>query len=274
VARRYNAAVNSPEAMTCTRVLAAGALAVLSMSCSTTSTPTSPAAPAPAPAATSVQASEALGSATLPDAVDWRERGVVAPVKNQGACQSSWAFSATGALESLVAIKSGTLQILSEQQLVDCSFRDGNGGCRGGTIAGAFEYIRQKGGLASQASYPYTGREGTCKQRDPVPETSFSSLIHVRRGDEQALAAAVAQGPVAAELDGRWFESYRRGVMNAPCGRSLEHAVLIVGYGTDGAAPYWLIRNSLGSGWGESGYFRLLRGQNKCGIADAAVQLR
>src|SRR5262249_15865431 len=107
------------------------------------------------------------------DSIDWREKGAVTPVKNQGQCRSSWAFSATGALEGLVQIKTGSLHSFSEQDLVDCSRGFGNQGCNGGEPLFAFRYIHKNGGLPDESLYHYTGRDGTCKHPTVVPESGI-----------------------------------------------------------------------------------------------------
>ena len=197
--------------------------------------------------------------------VDWRTKGAVTPVKNQGPCGSAWAFSATGALEGLGAISGKGLDNLSEQQLIDCSRSDGNAGCNGGTPDRAFEWD-ERHGPASEASYPYTARDGACKIANAVLPPIFR-VVRIPQGDEQALAAAVAEQPVSVAVDASGgFQSYHGGVFQGPCGRVPNQDVLIVGF----TPTYWIVKNSWGTGWGASGYIFMARGKNLCGIADFA----
>ena len=94
--------------------------------------------------------------------VDWRQSGKVNSVKNQGSCGSCWAFSAVSSVESMHAIKTGSLQRGSEQQLVDCSHTY-NYGCQGGMYDRAWNDLRTMGGLQTESSYPYTGAQGSCR---------------------------------------------------------------------------------------------------------------
>jgi C1A family cysteine protease len=206
----------------------------------------------------------------LPTSVDWTTQGVVTPVKNQGDCGSCWSFSATGSTECEYAIKTGTLNSLSEQQLVDCSYAEGNLGCDGGDMDAAFKYIIKEGGLCSEDEYPYTGKDGTCKATScGTKYNSITSYTDVTVDDEDALQAAVANGcvSVAIEADQYAFQYYSSGVLTGTCGTSLDHGVLVVGYGTDGSQDYWKVKNSWGTTWGEEGYVLICRACDKNGKA-------
>jgi C1A family cysteine protease len=204
----------------------------------------------------------------LGDSLDWRTKGAVTPVKDQGQCGSCWAFSTTGAVEGANQIKSGTLESVSEQQLVDCAGSAGNQGCNGGLMDDAFEYIIKNGGIGSEESYPYTARDGKCKKVTSV--ATVSKYTDVKKNDESGLMSAVNIEPVAVAVDASAWSSYKKGVMSGPCGKSLDHGVLAIGYGDDGSTPYWLVKNSWGTSWGEQGFIRLVRNKNECGIAEAA----
>eukprot|EP00743_Colponemidia_sp_Colp-15_P013194 GILK01015236.1.p1 GENE.GILK01015236.1~~GILK01015236.1.p1 ORF type:complete len:456 (-),score=52.29 GILK01015236.1:135-1502(-) len=206
----------------------------------------------------------------LPASVDWRTRNAVTAVYNQGSCGGCWAFAASQALESITAIKTGDLTQLSKQQMIDCSTQ--NGGCKGGLPSWAFQWILSNGGLASEASYPYRGSQGTCN-RGVRSSASLTGFMRVPSYNEAALMAAVAQQPIAIAVQStqRSFSFYSGGVFDGECGTKYDHAVLLVGYGTDGGKPYWLVKNSWGPSWGERGYIRLARnpagrGAGKCGI--------
>jgi len=204
----------------------------------------------------------------LADELDWRTKGAVTPVKDQAQCGSCWAFSTTGSVEGANQIKTGQLQSLAEQQLVDCAGSSGNQGCNGGLMDDAFEYIIKNGGIGSEASYPYTARDGKCKQVPSV--ATVSKYTDVKKNDEAGLMSAVNIEPVSVAVDAESWSSYKKGVMTGPCGKSLDHGVLAIGYGTDGSNDYWLVKNSWGTSWGESGFIRLVRNKNECGIAMAA----
>jgi cathepsin L len=207
--------------------------------------------------------------------VDWRAQGAVTPVKNQGQCGSCWSFSATGSMEGAHQIKTGNLVSLSEQQLIDCSTAQGNQGCNGGLMDQAFQYVISAGGITAEAQYPYTATGPNTCQTNVTSVASISSFVDVTPGSESALMTAVNLGPVsvAIEADQQCFQFYSGGILSDPsCGMQLDHGVLVVGYGTDSTAPagkqdYWIVKNSWGASWGESGYIRLVRGSNECGIA-------
>ena len=201
--------------------------------------------------------------------VNWVDKGAVTKVKNQGACDSSWAFSATGALEGWAKIEKGHLPSLSEQELVDCDTLGTADGCNGGDPESGLMYAMQ-GGLCLESAYSYRGRVGKCKKCN-APHDKPARIYQVPKNNESMLQAMVDRQPVAVMIDGSWMSSYRRGVLTGPCGKQLDTAALVVGYGTDGATDYWLLKSSLGEDWGEKGYFRLVRGNNQCGIAEFAV---
>jgi len=201
--------------------------------------------------------------------LDWSSKGAVTGIKDQGQCGSCWAFSATGSTEGVVFLKHGHLTSLSEQQLVDCAGSYGNAGCNGGLMDSAFKYIEAHG-LCTEAAYPYTARDGTCKSTSCTMSTDskitgYKDVAHT----ENALGAAVDIEPVsvAIEADQSGFQLYKSGVFCGVCGTALDHGVLAVGYGTEGS-DYWKVKNSWGTSWGEAGYIRMCRNQDKCGIAN------
>lgn len=218
----------------------------------------------------------------LPVSLDWRKKGAVTSVKDQGQCGSCWAFSSTAATEGAWAIATGNLLDLSEQELVDCAsgFNYGSHGCSGGQMDGGFKFVIENG-LCAALDYPYvsgtTKTEGTCQSKkcESAIKMSASSCSDVTPNDEVLLKFAVAQQPVAIaiEADTRYFQFYAGGILDsAECGTKLDHGVLIAGYGEENGKKYWLVKNSWSTSWGEEGYVKIARSDSRsnegiCGIA-------
>jgi cathepsin L len=204
-----------------------------------------------------------------PSSVDWSTKGVVTPVKNQGQCGSCWAFSATGAIECQFAIQKGTLNSLSEQQLVDCAGAPyGCFGCNGGQMTGAMRYAARDNGLCSEAEYGYTARNGNCKASScGTKYDANTGYKAVTPYSSSALVDATAAGCVSIgiEADQTAFQHYSSGVLTGTCGTSIDHGVLVVGYGTTGTQEYWKVKNSWGVSWGSQGYILMCRDCNKNG---------
>jgi len=208
-----------------------------------------------------------------PASIDWRTKGAVTTVKDQGQCGSCWTFSSTGAMEGAWAIAKGQLIDLAEQELVDCAgLKYGSMGCNGGQMEGAFKFIIENGQCAA-SSYPYTAKDGTCHSCSAVAHAT--SCSDVKPNDQLSLKAAVAKQPVAVaiEADTKYFQSYSGGVLtSSSCGTSLDHGVLAVGYGEENGQKYWLVKNSWGTSWGDKGYVKIGRSESTndagiCGIA-------
>ncbi|XP_061598402.1 procathepsin L-like [Cololabis saira] len=209
---------------------------------------------------------------SLPESVDLREEGMVTPVKTQGTCGSCWAFSAVGALEGQLKKSTGILRALSPQNLVDCSGKYGNYGCRGGFMSDAFQYVINNHGIDSDAAYPYVGKREQCKYKPEYRAANCSGYAFLPKGDEFALKAAVAHiGPISIAIDSSRpkFHFYRHGVYrDHSCSHNVNHGVLLVGYGTEGGEDYWLVKNSWGERYGAKGYIKMARNRrNQCGIA-------
>ncbi|XP_067674117.1 procathepsin L-like [Haliotis asinina] len=211
----------------------------------------------------------------LPPQIDWRTRGYVTPVKDQGQCGSCWAFSTTGSLEGQHFRKKGRLISFSEQQLVDCSQTFSESGCNGGWVDYAFDYVAQFG-IELENAYPYLARDSTCKYKSSKVVANCTGHVDIRKGSESDLKSAVGSvGPVSVAIDAshRSFQLYKGGVYSERrCSTTnLDHAVLVVGYGSLQGQDYWLVKNSWGSSWGDDGYVKMTRNKhNQCGIASEA----
>jgi len=202
--------------------------------------------------------------------IDWRSNGGVNAVKNQGRCGSCWAFGATAGTEHAHWRASKKLLNLSEQQLVDCDTR--SHGCNGGWHTSAWAYL-QKQPQMTQSQYPYTGKDGNCKTGKGV--VSVQNWAAVGRGSVLQHKAALNQGVVSIALaaGNNIFMQYKGGILdNASCPKQIDHAVAMVGYGTQNGKDYWIIRNSWGARWGEQGYMRLAahEGDGICGSQNAS----
>jgi cathepsin L len=197
--------------------------------------------------------------------VDWTTKGAVTPVKNQGQCGSCWAFSTTGGLEGQWQIATGNLVSMSEQQFVDCDKRDS--GCNGGLMDTAFSFAKGTA-VATESSYSYTGRDGSCKSSftTAIPQGGVTGYKDVSNSAD-SLKSAIEGSPVsvAIEADQMAFQMYSGGVITSGCGSNLDHGVLAVGINSDGSIK---VKNSWGSSWGVNGYVNIATSQ--CGITTSA----
>ena len=215
-------------------------------------------------------------SNAAPDAYDWRDYGRVSPVKDQGSCGSCWAFSTVANLEGLYYANKGVMKTFSEQMLVDCDTSDS--GCNGGLMQYAFTWLK-KNGIMLDSDYPYTGTKGTCKS-DKTKYVDMTVTGYKKLGSSWSTWSAVDEdevkeflyetGPLAIALNADPLQTYTSGILDltsTKCPSSgINHAVTLVGYGTENSVAYWIVKNSWGTAWGEKGYFRIRRGNGTCGI--------
>jgi len=218
------------------------------------------------------------------DVVDWRKKGAVTKVKDQGNCGSCWAYSATSEIESANFMATGHLPVLSPQQIISCDKNDG--GCHGGRTESAFEYVQQAGGIDTLSDYPdnshISGENGKCQRhRDVVKISGFQYAIRqceegaCAHQDEDRLAKVLAaKGPISICVNAEPWQHYRGGIVSSKCSGtadSLDHCVQLVGYNKAGPTPYWIVRNSWTTDWGVNGYIHLKMGHNICGVANDAT---
>jgi C1A family cysteine protease len=207
-----------------------------------------------------------------PTTFDWRSTsGVVTAVKDQGQCGSCWAFSATENIESVCAIagKLGS-NLLSPQQIVDCD-KDCYG-CGGGWPYRAMNYVTQAGGLDTSTSYPYTARNGQCKFNPNTVGCKISGYKQISKDETQIQSGLATVSPFSICVDASSWQFYNGGVvMASQCGDDTDHCVQLIGYDTTKATPYWIVRNSWGTGWGLTGYIYLQMFQDTCAMAENVI---
>ena len=216
-------------------------------------------------------------SNAAPDAFDWREKGYVSPVKDQGSCGSCWAFSTVANLEGQYYKGKGKMVTLSEQMLVDCDTYDS--ACNGGLMENTFTWLKENGGIMTDADYPYAGYKQTCKS-DPSKYVDMTITGYKKLGsssstwdpvDEDEIKEFLYEtGPLAVALNANPLQTYTGGILDKTSSQcpisGMNHAVTMVGYGSESGKDYWIIKNSWGKSWGEDGYFRIRRGTGCCGI--------
>uniref|UniRef100_A0A8C4TRG4 Cathepsin O n=2 Tax=Falco TaxID=8952 RepID=A0A8C4TRG4_FALTI len=207
----------------------------------------------------------------LPKKFDWRDKKVIAEVRNQQTCGGCWAFSVVGSIESAYAIKGNNLEELSIQQVIDCSYN--NYGCSGGSTVSALSWLNQtKVKLVRDSEYTFKAQTGLCHYFGHsdfgVSITGFAAYDFSGQ-EEEMMRMLVNWGPLAVTVDAVSWQDYLGGIIQYHCssGRA-NHAVLITGFDRTGSIPYWIVQNSWGPTWGIDGYVRVKIGGNICGIAD------
>jgi cathepsin F len=212
----------------------------------------------------------------IPTTFDWTTKGAVTPIKNQGSCGSCWTFSTAENIEGQWFLAGHTLVSLSEQWIVDCSHGClqsepdvCDGGCGGGLPWLAYEDIITNGGLTSEADYPYEGYQQNCPSSEPMI-AKISNWTYMDTNPTDIETYMVSKGPMSIALNADLLMSYNGGVItgtpdDCPID-GMDHAVLLVGYDHTQNPPYWKVKNSWGTDWGEQGYFRIESDNGLCGI--------
>ncbi|KAL7292471.1 hypothetical protein TKK_0014048 [Trichogramma kaykai] len=215
----------------------------------------------------------------IPDKFDWRDQKVVTSVKTQGVCGACWAFSTIGVIETLFALKNGTLQSLSVQEMIDCAKNDNNG-CEGGDICSLLSWlVATKTKIVPESNYPFIRKTDTCKLQKASMKTQTGIRVSdytcdsYVKAEDKLLSTIVNKGPVATAVNALSWQNYLGGIIQYHCDgayTSLNHAVEIVGYDKTGPIPFYIVKNSWGPSFGDKGYLYIAIGSNVCGIAHQA----
>jgi len=214
-------------------------------------------------------------TSSLPSDIDWREMGAVTEVKDQGVCGSCWSFGAHQTIEGSWFLATGELIRLSSQSLIDCTWNQGNTGCSGGLDFEAYQWLLMynDGIIPTEENYPYLMANGMCHTDRAGAGAIITGYVNVSSGDAAASQdALVNQGPISVSIDAshKSFSFYSSGVYFEPqCGNGiddLDHTVLAVGYGTENGQPYWIVKNSWSTYWGDQGYVKMSAVDNNCGV--------
>jgi len=219
-----------------------------------------------------------LNPGPIPTYYDWRSsysKDCITPVYNQGQCGSCWAFSCTEEIESMWCLAGNTLTQLSMQQVVSCDTTCD--GCNGGWPYLCYGYVEGADGLEPYSDYPYTSAEGNtgyCKYDKAEVFADIAAWQWVSHlpaiNESNMFAVSWASGPLSICVDASTWSSYQSGIITK-CGTAIDHCVQLTGWNTQGATPYWIVRNSWGVTWGLQGYLYVESGKNMCGIAEYAT---
>jgi len=198
--------------------------------------------------------------------IDWRAKGAVTYVKNQGQCGSCWSFSTTGSIEGQWFLAGNALVALSEQELVSCDTTDD--GCNGGLMDNAFAWLvsAQNGNIVTEASYPYVSGGGDVPAC-ALPKTTGATIsghIDLPQSEAQMKTWMSTNGPISIGVDATSWQTYQGGILTNCVSSQVDHGVLAVGFNTANNPPYWIVKNSWGASWGESGFIRIQFGTDQC----------